>query len=55
MGIAKDKKRHEVHLKQDVIDALSKIADKENRSLKNLMESILIQYANSNKPIEEDL
>jgi|GEM_PF-3296610 len=55
MGIAKDKKRHEVHLKTDVIDALSKIADKENRSLKNLMENILIAYANDNKPINKDL
>ena len=55
MGIAKDKKRHEVHLKLDVIDILSKIADKENRSLKNLMESIIIQYANSNNPKQEDL
>ena len=56
MGIAKDKKLHEVLLKTDVIDALSKIAAKENRSPKNLMENILIAYANNNKlKQEEDL
>ena len=48
MGISKDKRRFEVHLGQDVIDTLMDIADKENRSLKNLMEWVLIDYASSN-------
>lgn len=54
MGIAKDKRRFEVHLRQDIVDALMDIADKENRSLKNLMEWVLIDYANDNKPINAE-
>jgi len=45
MTIAKNKTRREVHLTQDIIDLLQKQAEKENRSLKNLMEDILIKYA----------
>ena len=49
MGIAKDKKRYEVHLKEEIVSVLQKQADNENRSLKNLMESIIIQYVNNLK------
>lgn len=45
MTIAKNKTRREVHLTQDIIDLLQKQAEKENRSLKNLMEDILIKHA----------
>jgi hypothetical protein len=47
MTIAKNKTRREVHLTQDIIDLLQKQAEKENRSLKNLMEDVLIKYANN--------
>lgn len=42
-------KRHEVHLHPDVIKDLMEIATRENRSLKNLMETVLIAYAKENK------
>lgn len=45
MTIAKDKTRREVHLNKEIIDLLQKQADEEGRSLKNLMEIILIKYA----------
>lgn len=45
MTIAKNKTRREVHLTQDVLDLLQKQADEEGRSLKNLMEIILIKHA----------
>ena len=47
MAIADDKykMRKEVHLGKKTIDALQKIADKEKRSLKNLMEEILNKAA----------
>ncbi len=45
MTIAKDKIRREVHLTKDILDVLQKQADEEGRSLKNLMEIILIKYA----------
>lgn len=45
MTIAKDKTRREVHLTKEIIDILQKQADEEGRSLKNLMEIILIKHA----------
>ena len=45
MTISKDKNRREVHLKQEILDILQKQADLEFRSLKNLMENVLITYA----------
>lgn len=45
MTISKDKNRREVHLKQEILDILQKQADLEFRSLKNLMENVLISYA----------
>lgn len=42
-------KRAEVHLMPDVVKDLQKIADNEKRSLKNLMEYVLEQYAKANK------
>lgn len=45
MTIARDKIRREVHLKKEILDALQKQADEEGRSLKNLMEVVLIKYA----------
>lgn len=49
MTISKDKARKEVHLTQPVLDALQQQADKEGRTLKNLMEFILIQHSKQNK------
>lgn len=49
MGVAKDKKRYEVHLKEEVISALQEEANKESRSLKNFMENILISYVRNLK------
>lgn len=45
MTIAKDKTRREVHLTKEILDLLQKQADEDGRSLKNLMEIILITYA----------
>jgi len=42
--------RKEVHLLPDVIKDLQDIADKEKRSLKNLMEKVLEDYAKTNTP-----
>jgi hypothetical protein len=36
--------RKEVHLSPEVVSKLEKIAKKENRSLKNLMEFVLIKF-----------
>jgi len=41
--------RKEVHLMPDVIKALQEIADREKRSLKNLMEKVLEDFAKVNK------
>lgn len=49
MTIAKDKTRREVHLTKDILDLLQKQADEEGRSLKNLMENILIKHAKQTK------
>lgn len=49
MTIDKSKTRKEVHLKQDILDVLQSQADKEGRSLKNLMEIILIQHTKTIK------
>jgi hypothetical protein len=44
-----DTARHEVHLHPDVIKDLREIAEDQNRSLKNLMEHVLINFAKENK------
>ena len=49
MTVDKEKTRKEVHLKQDVLDLLQLQADKDGRTLKNLMENILIQYSKTVK------
>lgn len=41
--------RKEVHLMPDVIKELQVIADKEKRSLKNLMEKVLEDFVEENK------
>lgn len=41
--------RKEVHLMPDVIKELQAIADKERRSLKNLLEKVLIDFVNEAK------
>lgn len=45
----KGKKRKEVFLDQSVIDKLANKAAKQNRSLKNYMELVLIDNANQAK------
>lgn len=45
----KDKKRKEVFLDPSVIEKLSDKAEKQNRSLKNYMELVLIEKANQVK------
>jgi hypothetical protein len=45
--------RKEVHLMPDDIKELQKIADKERRSLKNLMEKILLDFLASYKKKEK--
>lgn len=47
MTIAKDKTRKEVHLREDVLNTLTAKAEKDGRTLKNLMEFVLIEYAKS--------
>lgn len=37
-------KRAEIHLLPEVFEQLKKLADKENRSLKNYMETVLINH-----------
>jgi hypothetical protein len=49
MTIDKNKIRKEVHLTQDILDILQKQADTEGRSMKNLMEFVLIQYSKTLK------
>jgi predicted transcriptional regulator len=46
--------RKEVHLMPDVIKGLQDLADKEKRSLKNLMEKVLEDYLKERK-IKKDL
>lgn len=41
----KDKLRKDIHLSEDVISKLEKMAEKESRSLKNYMEKVLIKHA----------
>jgi hypothetical protein len=48
-----DTARHEVHLHPDVIKDLRKIAEDQNRSLKNLMEHVLINFAKENKKVKK--
>jgi mRNA-degrading endonuclease RelE of RelBE toxin-antitoxin system len=42
-------KRAEVHLLPEVFEQLKKLADKENRSLKNYMETVLINHIKEQK------
>jgi hypothetical protein len=42
-------KRIEVHLLPDVIEALKKLADKENRSLKNYLETLIHKHLEQQK------
>lgn len=42
-------KRVEAHLMPDIIKALQALADKENRSLKNMIETILIEHVKKKK------
>lgn len=49
MTIDKSKIRKEVHLKKEILNTLQTQADNENRTLKNLMESILIEYTKTLK------
>jgi hypothetical protein len=49
MTVDKEKTRKEVHLKQDVLDLLQLQADRDGRTLKNLMEYVLIQYSKTIK------
>lgn len=44
-----DTKRVEAHLMPDVIEGLKKLADKENRSLKNYIETLLIKHLEESK------
>lgn len=39
-------KRIEVHLLPEIVEKLKALADKENRSLKNYMETVLIEHVN---------
>lgn len=49
MPKSKDTKRIEAHLMPGVIDALKKLADKQNRSLKNYIETVLIKHVEEQK------
>lgn len=49
MPPSKDKKRFEVHLMPEIVKEFEKLSQKENRSIKNLMETILIKYAEEQK------
>jgi hypothetical protein len=49
MTVAKDKIRKEVQFKQEVLDLLQLQADRDGRTLKNLMEYVLIQYSKTIK------
>ncbi len=42
-------KRVEVHLMPSVVKGLQRLADKENRSLKNYIETVLIQHVQEAK------
>jgi hypothetical protein len=42
-------KRVEAHLLPEVIDELRKLADKENRSLKNYIETLLVNHIKEQK------
>lgn len=51
VGVPKspDTKRIEVHLLPEIVEKLKAIADKENRSLKNYMETVLINHVKERK------
>lgn len=49
MPKAPETKRVEAHLMPDIIEALRKLADKENRSLKNYIETVLINHIKEQK------
>jgi hypothetical protein len=42
-------KRAEVHLLPDIFEQLKQLADKQNRSLKNYMETVLINHVKEQK------
>jgi mRNA-degrading endonuclease RelE of RelBE toxin-antitoxin system len=42
-------KRAEVHLLPEIFEQLKKLADKQNRSLKNYMETVLINHVKDQK------
>lgn len=46
---SKDKKRFEVHLLPDAAKAFEKLAKQDSRSVKNLMEKILLDYLRKKK------
>lgn len=50
MPKAVETKRIEVHLLPDVVKQLKELADKQNRSLKNYCETVLIEHVESVKP-----
>lgn len=49
MPPSKEKKRFEVHLMPDKAKDFERISKKENRSIKNLMETILLEYLEARK------
>lgn len=44
MGMSKAKKNYSFRFKEGVMSDLQKIADKENRTVTNLIETILIKF-----------
>jgi hypothetical protein len=49
MPKAPQKKRFEVHLQPPVAQDFTRIAKKENRSIKNLMETVLLEWLDNKK------
>lgn len=49
MPKSKDTKRVEAHLLPEVVEKLKALADKQNRSLKNYIETILINHIKEQK------
>ncbi len=41
----KDKLRKDIHLPEEVVEKLEKMAEKESRSLKNYMEKVLTKHS----------
>ena len=44
-----EKKVYSVRLNEELLEELKKIAEKENRSLSNLVETVLKKYVSENK------